>query len=153
MRSGTILQGTDETSVLGSTALSAAPMYPPMSHLSCPFLRPQRCKILSSASIFNLLTLSVVDLVQDLYLKELRNYKPQPLKPSDADAHVRKFSIPTAPPSPEESDIAKDLKAYEETPVEIEGALAPGEEPVDKFMQYLEDDLQFYEQDSEEEHH
>lgn len=91
--------------------------------------------------------------MQDLYLRELKSYRPQPLKPSDADSHVRKFSVPKPPTSPEEGDIAKDLKAYEETPVEIEGALAPGEEPVDKFMQYLEDELQFYEQDSEEEQH
>ena len=86
------------------------------------------------------------DLVQDLYLKELKSYKPAPVKSSDADAHVRKFAIPNAPPPPEESDIAKDLKAYEETPVEVEGALGPGEAPVDRFQQFLDDELKFYEQ-------
>lgn len=38
-------------------------------------------------------------------------------------------------------------------PVEVEGALAPGEQPVDKFAQFMEDELKFYEQDSEGEQH
>ncbi|KAJ4993938.1 mitochondrial f1f0 atp synthase subunit [Stagonosporopsis vannaccii] len=53
------------------------------------------------------------DLVQDLYLRELKNYKVPQVKASDADAHVQKFSIPAAPKSPEEADIANELKAYE----------------------------------------
>lgn len=67
------------------------------------------------------------DPVQDLYLKELRNYKPTPVKPGDADAHVQKFSPPSPPPSPEESSIANDLKAYESQEVEVEGQAAAGE--------------------------
>ncbi|MCJ1455335.1 ATP synthase F0 subcomplex subunit H atp14 [Mycoblastus sanguinarius] len=67
------------------------------------------------------------DLVQDLYLKELKNFKPTPLKPSDADEHVQKFSPPKAPKSPEEGDIANDLKDYENQVVEIEGQAASGE--------------------------
>ena len=96
---------------------------------------------------------SAADLVQDLYLRELKSYKPAPVKPSDADAHVRKFAVPSDPPPPEEGDIAQDLKAYEELPVEVEGALAPGEQPVDKFAQFLEDELKFYEHDAESEAH
>ena len=34
---------------------------------------------------------------------------------------MQKFSIPKPPPSPEESDLAKDLGAYETQAVEIEG--------------------------------
>jgi F-type H+-transporting ATPase subunit h len=67
------------------------------------------------------------DPVQDLYLKELRNYKATPVKPGDADAHVQKFSAPSPPPSPEESSIANDLKAYESQEVEVEGQAAAGE--------------------------
>jgi F-type H+-transporting ATPase subunit h len=63
----------------------------------------------------------VADLVQDLYIKELKGYKPPPVKASDADAHVQKWAVPAAPTSPEESDIAKDLKSYEEQVVEVEG--------------------------------
>ncbi|KZF19779.1 hypothetical protein L228DRAFT_271099 [Xylona heveae TC161] len=61
------------------------------------------------------------DLVQDLYLKELKAYKPAPAKASDAEAHVQKFTPPKAPQSPEESNIASELKAYEDQEVDIEG--------------------------------
>ncbi|KAF2236722.1 putative mitochondrial F1F0 ATP synthase subunit Atp14 [Viridothelium virens] len=61
------------------------------------------------------------DLVQDMYLRELKSYKPTPIKASDAEGHVQKFVAPKPPQSPEESDIAKDLQAYEQQQVEIEG--------------------------------
>ncbi|EEP82532.1 conserved hypothetical protein [Uncinocarpus reesii 1704] len=67
------------------------------------------------------------DPVQELYLRELRAYKPAPLKPSDAEAYVQKFVMPTPPPSPEEANIASELKAYETQDVEVEGQAAPGE--------------------------
>ncbi|KAF2084806.1 hypothetical protein K490DRAFT_48359 [Saccharata proteae CBS 121410] len=62
------------------------------------------------------------DLVQDMYLRELKNYKPTAVKPSDAEGQVQKFSVPKPPQSPEEADIAADLKAYENQSVEVEGA-------------------------------
>lgn len=61
------------------------------------------------------------DIVQDLYIKELKAYKLPPVKPSDAEGHVPKFSPPKAPKSPEEGNIANDLKAYEAQQVEVEG--------------------------------
>lgn len=61
------------------------------------------------------------DLVQDMYLRELKNYKPTPIKPSDAEGQVQKFAMPQAPKSPEEADISNDLKAYETQQVEVEG--------------------------------
>lgn len=64
------------------------------------------------------------DLVQDLYLRELKNYKPSPVRPADADEHVQKFSIPPPPPPPEQIDLAADLKAYEGQQVEVEAAAA-----------------------------
>ncbi|MCJ1396884.1 hypothetical protein MMC11_000074 [Xylographa trunciseda] len=67
------------------------------------------------------------DLVQDLYLRELKAYKPSPVKASDADGHVMTFSAPKPPKSPEEGDIANDLKAYETQTVEVEGQAAQGE--------------------------
>jgi F-type H+-transporting ATPase subunit h len=67
------------------------------------------------------------DPVQELYLRELRSYKPTPPKPGDADAHVQKFNVPRPPPSPEEMNIASDLKAYEAQEVEVEGQAASGE--------------------------
>lgn len=53
------------------------------------------------------------DLVQDLYLRELKNYKVPQVKANDAEGHVQKFSVPAAPKSPEEADIANELNAYE----------------------------------------
>lgn len=65
---------------------------------------------------------TAADLVQDLYLRELKNYKVPQVKASDAEGHVQKFSIPQAPASPEETDIANELKAYETQSVDVEGA-------------------------------
>lgn len=61
-----------------------------------------------------------------MYLRELKNYKPSQTKPSDAEGHVQKFSMPQPPPSPEETDIANDLKAYETQAVEVEGQATEG---------------------------
>lgn len=60
--------------------------------------------------------------MQDLYLRELKNYKAPQVKASDAEGHVQKFTLPKAPPSPEESDLASELKAYETQQVELEGS-------------------------------
>lgn len=65
---------------------------------------------------------ATADLVQDLYLRELKNYKVPQVQASDAEGHVQKFSVPKAPASPEESDIANDLKSYETQAVDVEGA-------------------------------
>lgn len=68
------------------------------------------------------------DLVQDMYLKELKAYKPPQVKASEAEGQVQKFSPPKAPKSPEESDIANELKAYEAQQVEVEGQAAGGDQ-------------------------
>ncbi|KAI4870370.1 ATP synthase H chain [Hypoxylon rubiginosum] len=61
------------------------------------------------------------DFVQDLYLKELKAYKPTPIKESDSVGHVQTFSAPKTPKSPEEADLASSLKEYESMAVEVEG--------------------------------
>lgn len=65
--------------------------------------------------------------MQELYLRELRAYKPQPLKPGDAEAHVHKFTAPKTPQSPEEANLANELQSYETQAVEVEGQTAAGE--------------------------
>lgn len=65
--------------------------------------------------------LSTADLVQDLYLRELKAYKPPTVKASDSEGQVQKFALPQAPASPEEADIASELSAYETQEVEVEG--------------------------------
>ncbi|KAJ5174393.1 uncharacterized protein N7482_000270 [Penicillium canariense] len=67
------------------------------------------------------------DQVQDLYLRELKAYKPTPVKPSDAEGNVHKFALPQAPASPEEANLASELSAYEAQQVEVEGQAAAGE--------------------------
>ena len=61
------------------------------------------------------------DFVQELYLKELKAYKPTPVKDSDAQGQVHTFTAPKAPKSPEEADLASSLKEYEDAIVEVEG--------------------------------
>jgi F-type H+-transporting ATPase subunit h len=66
------------------------------------------------------------DLVQELYLRELKNYKVPQVKASDAEGSVQKFTVPQTPTSPEEADIASELKSYETQSVEVEGAAEDG---------------------------
>lgn len=54
-------------------------------------------------------------------MKELKAYKVPPIKESDADGQVQTFSMPKTPASPEETDLAGNLKEYETMAVEIEG--------------------------------
>ena len=89
------------------------------------------------------------DMVQDMYLKELKAYKPPPVKPGDADAHVQKFSMPKPPQSPEETDIQNDLKAYEEQVPEVEGQASGGASPSDVEQDWFEEP----EEDDEEHGH
>ncbi|RMJ27790.1 hypothetical protein PHISP_01363 [Aspergillus sp. HF37] len=67
------------------------------------------------------------DPIQDLYLRELRAYKPQPIKP--------------APQSPEEASLANELQTYETQGVEVEGQAAAGEPtPVEENWLEVEED-------------
>ncbi len=88
-----------------------------------------------------LLTLSqTADLVQEMYLRELKNYKPPQIKASDAEGHVQKFQMPKPPASPEEGDIATDLKAYESQEVELESQVVAASATAVKPDYFLEDD-------------
>ncbi len=81
-----------------------------------------------------------------MYLRELRAYKPIPLKTSDSEGHVQKFAAPKAPKSPEETDIANELKAYEASTVELEGS-----EGSDGVSAPIEED--WFEEEPEEDYH
>jgi F-type H+-transporting ATPase subunit h len=69
-----------------------------------------------------------------MYLKELKAYKPAPVKASDSEGHVQKFSAPKTPKSPEETDIANELKAYEASSVDLVGSegTEEGAAPIDQ---------------------
>ncbi|EHY58885.1 ATP synthase F0 subcomplex subunit H atp14 [Exophiala dermatitidis] len=102
---------------------------------------PRRSFAVSSVS-------KMPDLIQDLYLKELRAYKPAPQKASDAEGHVQKFTPPPPPKSPEETNLASEMKEYEEQVVEVEGQSAAGETQAEEdFFEDIEED------DDEPAHH
>jgi F-type H+-transporting ATPase subunit h len=84
-------------------------------------------------------------MIQDMYLKELRAYKPPPQKASDAEGQVHKFAPPAAPKSPEEANLASEMKEYEDQIVEVEGA-APTGETQSAEEDYFEDLKQFDEE-------
>ncbi|KAI1485117.1 ATP synthase complex subunit H [Biscogniauxia mediterranea] len=90
------------------------------------------------------------DFVQELYLKELKAYKPTPLKDSDAVGQVQVFSAPKAPKSPEETDLANSLKEYENMAVEVEGN--EGAAGASSTPAVVEDWLEL-EEDEEDDHH
>jgi hypothetical protein len=74
---------------------------------------------------------TTADLVQDLYLRELKAYKAPTVKASDSEGQVQKFALPQAPASPEEADIASQLSAYETQEVEVEGQAEAGAAPIE----------------------
>jgi F-type H+-transporting ATPase subunit h len=82
-----------------------------------------------------------------MYLRELKAYKPPPQKASDAEGQVAKFSPPAAPKSPEETNLASEMKDYEDQVVEVEGQAAAGEtQPAEE--DYFEDLKQFDEEEA-----
>ncbi|RKF72595.1 putative atp synthase h mitochondrial precursor [Golovinomyces cichoracearum] len=66
------------------------------------------------------------DLIQSLYIRELRAYKPPPTSMNDSKGHVQTFSPPKPPAKPEETEIMNELSAYEASSVEIEGQAEAG---------------------------
>jgi F-type H+-transporting ATPase subunit h len=58
-------------------------------------------------------------LVQELYLKEIKAYKPKPLTAKDAEGSVKPWAVPPAPKTPEvEGDVA-EVSDYAAAPVEV----------------------------------
>ncbi|KIW08302.1 uncharacterized protein PV09_01220 [Verruconis gallopava] len=88
--------------------------------------RPLMARIAVQSARRTIFTPSAVrsaDLVQDIYLREIKNYKQPTINVAkDSEGHVQKFSVPATPKSPEETDLANDLKSYETQQVEVEGA-------------------------------
>lgn len=59
------------------------------------------------------------DIVTDLYLKSLREFKPTAAKASDAEGQVKAWSAPAPPQAPESaSNVESELSAYESSEVE-----------------------------------
>ncbi|KAH9056432.1 ATP synthase complex subunit H-domain-containing protein [Lactarius vividus] len=100
---------------------AASAVRTPFSHTRCfhatdtyPFLKA-RLSARSYVRAYATTSAARKDLVQDLYLKELRTYKAPP---AAKDAHVgvvKAFSVPTAPSVPTLPDLATELAAYDAT--------------------------------------
>ncbi|KAK9472106.1 ATP synthase complex subunit H-domain-containing protein [Dipodascopsis tothii] len=71
------------------------------------------------------------DIIQDLYLKELKAYKAPTIKATDSEGQVKPWSVPKAPAVPAfEGTAEADVTAYEAQAVEVEGVEAAAvEEP------------------------
>ncbi|KAJ2756798.1 hypothetical protein H4S06_003246 [Coemansia sp. BCRC 34490] len=56
-------------------------------------------------------------MLQDLYLKEIRNYKPDP-KAAKAEVTTKNFVAPKVPETPKNDiKLESDIKAYEQSGV------------------------------------
>ena len=107
-----------------------------------PHLFPEVCTLaISSKKFLAHLRFHIASLIQDLYLKELKAYKPSPAKNLDPAGQVQKFSPPKPPQPPNEGDVANELKEYESQQVEVEGQAAAGETN-DVEVDWFEDDLE-----------
>lgn len=85
------------------------------------------------------------DLVQEIYLRELKAYKPVPEKASDAEGQVKKWSPPAPPKAPDSigATLADELKAYEAAEVEVEGQASTTDGASAKDDDWFEEDLAF----------
>ena len=81
-------------------------------------------------------------MVQDMYLRELKQAKPNPVKEGDEKGYVREFHMPKAPQSPEEADLQNELKTYEDQVPEVEGQAAEQSSAPEQdwFEEEVEDD-------------
>ena len=93
----------------------------------------------SSAARFNV--------IQDLYLREIKSVKLQPIAAKDAEGSVKPWSAPAQPKLPElEAQGADALKAYSEQDVEVSKDAASAESSVENeeqdwlVLEEIEDD-------------
>lgn len=83
------------------------------------------------------------NVVQELYLKELKNVKLSPITAKDAEGSVKPWSEPVKPKIPELEGQGTDaLKAYSSEPVETKTAAVEEEAPVEEDWLVLEDDVE-----------
>ncbi|KAF8932425.1 ATP synthase complex subunit H [Dissophora ornata] len=84
------------------------------------------------------------DILKDLYIRELKGYKPTPdAKGADASSQVKEFKAPAAPVTPT-IDASADLAAWETANAEIADAVSE---------EVLEEEEEEVEEEEEEEHH
>ncbi|KAI8061171.1 ATP synthase complex subunit H-domain-containing protein [Gongronella butleri] len=66
---------------------------------------------------FSVASVQQKDVVQELYLKELKAYKPAPAQVDESQ--VKDLKLPAAPAAPQvDADLAEQLAAYDKEPEE-----------------------------------
>lgn len=86
------------------------------------------------------------NLVSDLYIQQIKAFKPTPLSNKDAESSVKSFQLPNKPSVPESEISADALSQYESSDVETAAA-----EPSSAAEPAAEEDWFVFEE--EEEHH
>ncbi|GAB5592215.1 ATP synthase F0 subcomplex subunit H atp14 [Umbelopsis nana] len=61
------------------------------------------------------------DVIQELYLKELKNYKPAPITKGAEEGQVKDLKLPPTPAVPVVEDLSAELASYDK---EIEEPVA-----------------------------
>lgn len=60
-----------------------------------------------------------IDIVTDMYLKNLKEFKPTPAKASDSEGQVKTWSAPAPPQAPESAaNVDSELSQYASSEVE-----------------------------------
>jgi ATP synthase complex subunit h. len=84
-------------------------------------------------------------LVSDLYVQNIKQFKPQALSSKDLESAVKAFQLPTAPSIPEAEVSAQAVGEYETSEVETATVSSTGA-PV------AEEDWFVFEEEAEEHH-
>ena len=83
------------------------------------------------------------NLVSDLYIQHIKDFKPSPISAKDAEEAVKPFKLPAKPTVPESEISADGVSAYESAEVETQSAPSGEAAPAEDWFVFEE----------EEEHH
>lgn len=83
------------------------------------------------------------NLVSDLYIQNIKEFKPSPISAKDAEEAVKPFKLPAKPSVPESEISADGVSAYESAEVETQSAPKGEAAPAEDWFVFEE----------EEEHH
>jgi F-type H+-transporting ATPase subunit h len=82
---------------------------------------------------FHASTVSRADLIQDMYIRELKNYKSSPPDPKEAAQTTKHWQPPAPPVAPKiETSIDQDLQAYRDEPVDLDTSASESETQEEK---------------------
>lgn len=62
--------------------------------------------------------------MSDLYVSQIQQFKPTPVKPSDVEGAIKSFTLPPKPSLPTEEITAEGVASYEALEVETEATPA-----------------------------